>query len=738
MKSEKKIYRVVGMSCAACATSVESTLKSNLGVVDAGVNLINSTVWVEFDIQKSNPTSLQKSIRSAGYDLIIDEESTPETLEKGKMLESQKLLRRTIASAIFTLPVFILGMFFMHWEYSSYLSLILSTPILFWFGRYFYINAWKQLMHLKANMDTLVALSTLTAYVFSVVNTFYPEIWTSRGIAAHVYFESAAVIITFILLGKWLEERAKSSTSSSIKKLMGLQPNMVTIVENNELREIPIEQVEKGQIVLVNPGNRIPVDGVVVEGNSWIDESSITGEPLPTEKKAGDTVYSGTSNEKGSLKVKAEKVGSETILSQIVKVVQDAQNSKAPIQKLADKIAGKFVPIVLLIALFSLAIWIIFGGEKGVVHGILAFVTVLAIACPCALGLATPTAITVGIGRASNYNILIKDSQSLEIAHKITYVVFDKTGTITEGKPLVSNTIWDVAGSEKDLLIDIIYTIESQSQHPIASAIASYLFGKGAKLIDIPTAKTEPGLGVYATYNGVTYYIGNELFMENTGAMLPGDIEFELPVWQAEGRTPVFISNGEKVLAAMSVSDKVKASSAEAISLLKSMNIQTAIYTGDNAMATQRVCDEVGITNFKAALLPTQKTAALEQLQNEGHIVAMVGDGINDSQALAKANVSIAMGKGSDIAMDVAGITLISSDLTLVAKTINLSKKTIIVVKQNLFWAFFYNILGIPLAAGILYPFIGYQFDPMVAGIAMALSSVSVVSNSLRLKHISI
>lgn len=734
MSTVKNIFPVNGMSCAACSANVEGTLKTVSGVANAGVNLINGTAWVEYNPSECSPTILQKAIRSIGYELEISKETDAISLQQNRALKTQKLLNRTIASAILTLPVFILSMFLMHWQYSNVISWVLSTPIIFWFGRQFYINAWRQLKNLSANMDTLVALSTLTAYLLSVFNTLNPSFWTQKGIHAHVYFESAAVIVTFILFGRWLEERAKNRTSSSIRKLMGLQPQTAMLIEGEKLSEVHISSIVPGNLIMVAPGNRIPADGIVTEGFSFVDESTITGEPIPAEKRIGDKVFAGTSNQKGSLIISAQQVGSETVLSQIIRVVEDAQNTKAPVQKLADKVASVFVPTVLGIAILSLILWFLLGGHQGLLHGILAFATVLAVACPCALGLATPTAITVGIGKASEYGILIKNSENIELANRITHVVMDKTGTLTEGKPRVISWVWDGSASIKEKYLDIIYSMESQSAHPIAQALATFLMGKGANLIDIGTVQNAPGQGITCTYNGNNYFIGSEVYMDTIGISIPGDIDFELPVWSAEGRSVVIFAENKNAIAAFSVDDRLKATSKEAISSLFKMDIMVTMLTGDRIDAAKKIAKELSVENYQAKVLPAQKGAYVKQLQAKGNVVAMVGDGVNDAEALALANVSFAMGKGSDIAMDVAGITLMNSDLRLLSKTINISNKTMRIVKQNLFWAFIFNIIGIPLAAGILYPIIGYQFDPMIAGIAMALSSVSVVSNSLRLR----
>ena len=736
--TEKHIYPVTGMSCAGCSASVESILKSVDGVLDAGVNLANQTAWVNFNPKKVTPTILQQVIRSAGYNLLINNEVNKDGTDNIRLKEANTLKMRTFWAAILTLPVFILGMFFMNWKYSPIISLIFATPIIFWFGRSFFINAWKQARHAKANMDTLVALSTGIAYTYSLFNTIYPSFMISRGIEPHVYFESASVIITFILLGKWLEERAKGKTSSSIRKLMGLQPSTVTVVENLIYREVGIAELQIGQHVLVKPGGKVPVDGTVIQGTSYVDESTITGEPMPIEKSSGHRVFAGTANQKGTLTVAAEQVGSETILSRIVKMVEEAQGSKAPVQKLADKVASIFVPIVMGIALISFAGWVIWGGEQGVIHGIVALVTVMAIACPCAMGLATPTAIMVGMGKGAENNVLIKDAQSLETAHKINTIVLDKTGTITEGKPMVTDEIWFTDSNNISGLKQILFSIENQSEHPIAQAVAQYYTENSIAPISINTFEALSGLGVKASLDNENYLIGNKKLMLEHNVSIPAEANSQLENLSSEGKTVILFAKASNVLALIAVADKVKSTSANAIKTLIGMGIEPIMMTGDNEQTAKLVAAQVGIKRVMASMLPHQKAEQVKKLQSEGKIVAMVGDGINDSHALAQADVSIAMGKGSDIALDVAKITLISSDLNHIPTAITLSKKTMRTVKQNLFWAFIYNIIGIPLAAGVLYPIIGFQFDPMIAGIAMALSSVSVVSNSLRLRTVKI
>lgn len=723
------------MSCAGCSASVESMLKSQVGVADAGVNLANQTAWVDFDPSAINPIKLQQVIRSIGYDLLIDNENDEVKTAEIRQKDSHKLLQRTIAAGVITFPVFVLGMFFMHWEYSSYISLILSTPIIFWFGRGFFANAWKQLTHFTANMDTLVALSTSVAYFFSFFNTICPEFLLQRELIPHVYFESASVIITFILLGKWLEERAKGKTSSSIRKLMGFQPKTVFVVDGDKFTEVSISELQKGQVVLVKPGNRVPVDGIVVEGSSFVDESSITGEPLPVSKSPGDKVFAGTANQKGSFTASAQSVGSETVLSQIVKMVEMAQGTKPPVQKLADKVAGIFVPVVIIIAILSFLVWLFAVGSQGFVHGILAFVTVLAIACPCALGLATPTAIMVGVGKGAENNILVKDAQSLELAHKIDAILLDKTGTITEGRPAVVDVHWTVNQEDIDSLSSVLLSIELQSEHPLANAVVDFFKQGDGSNTKIYSFEAIAGAGVKAIVEGETYFLGSEKLAVKQRLEVDNDLTLLQRNWENEGKTCIMFFTSSRLLALISVADKVKPSSFEAIRKLKSIGVEPIMLTGDNAQTAKIIANQVGITRFEASMMPQEKANYVKNLQHNGKIVAMVGDGINDSHALAQADLSFAMGKGSDIAMDVAKITIITSDLRLIAKAIRLSKLTMRTIRQNLFWAFFYNIIGIPIAAGLLYPFIGFQFDPMIAGMAMALSSVSVVSNSLRLRR---
>jgi P-type Cu2+ transporter len=730
----KQSFPVLEMTCAACAVSVESMLKTTAGVTAASVNYANQSAQVEYDASETNPSQLQNSIRAIGYDLVIDTEDPQTIKEEAQLRQYEEVKRRTIWSSILALPVFIIGMFFMDMPYGNYISMILTAPVVFYFGRNFFIHAWKQARFGKANMDTLVALSTGIAFLFSLFNTFFPEFWHRRGIHPHVYYEAAAVVIAFISLGKLLEEKAKSNTSSAIKKLMGLQPKTVRVLFEGTEAEWPIAVVKVGTIIIVRPGEKIPVDGVVTSGSSYVDESMISGEPVAVEKKVGEKVFAGTINQKGSFQFEAQKVGGDTILAHIIKMVQEAQGSKAPVQKLVDNIAGIFVPVVIGISILTFITWMLVGGEDAFTHALLTSVTVLVIACPCALGLATPTAIMVGVGKGAENNILIKDAESLELAHKVNAIILDKTGTITEGKPQVTQMAWLEGLGNTDELKKILYAIENKSEHPLAEAISRYLqTGSDIKVDDFESIT---GKGVHARVGNQIYYVGNKKLVEESNCMGCADLDQLASQWSETANTVIWFADSRKVLAVIAIADKIKYSSKAAIASLQQKGIEVYMLTGDNPQTAKAVAHQVGLKHYKAEVLPSDKAEFVKQLQAEGKVVAMVGDGINDSQALAQADVSIAMGKGSDIAMDVAKMTLITSDLQSIPKALNLSTKTVRGIRQNLFWAFIYNVIGIPIAAGVLYPINGFLLDPMIAGAAMALSSVSVVSNSLRLKFV--
>ena len=729
-----KTFPVTGMSCAACAGSVESVLSHTQGVESANVNFAGNSVQVVYD-QALAVQDLQNAVRSVGYDLIIDADDSGEVQAELQRKQYEEVKKRTLWSAIFTVPVFIIGMFFMDWKPGQWISMALAVPVLFWFGRNFFINAWKQARHLKANMDTLVALSTGIAFIFSVFNTIYPEFWHSRGIHPHVYYEAAVVIITFISLGKLLEEGAKSKTSSAIKKLMGLQPKTVKAMVDGQEVELPIAAVQAGDILVVRPGEKIPVDGVVTEGSSYVDESMITGEPIPIAKTKGEKVFSGTVNQKGSFRFEAEKVGSDTLLARIIKMVQDAQGSKAPVQKLVDKIAGIFVPIVIVIAIITFITWMLVGGDDAFTHALLTSITVLVIACPCALGLATPTAIMVGVGKGAEHNILIRDAESLELGHQVNAVVLDKTGTITEGQMEVTDLYWGSEAADHATCQQILLGIEAQSEHPLAEAVVAKLKEEGIRPVNIEKFESITGKGVIATLaDGKTYFVGNKKLMQEHRINLDAHLETKVAQLQKAAKTVIYFSNAEKVWGIVGIADKIKETSRQAIEMLQQRGIEVYMLTGDNEQTAASVAQQVGLKHFKAEVMPSDKASFVKTLQSQGKVVAMVGDGINDSHALAQADVSIAMGKGADIAMDVAKMTLITSDLMSIPKALKLSDKTVRYIRQNLFWAFIYNLIGIPIAAGLLYPLNGFLLNPMIAGAAMAFSSVSVVLNSLRLK----
>ena len=727
----KKTFPVLGMTCASCAASAESIVRYEPGVVSASVNFASGNLIVEYLPNMTSVPQLQKAVQGAGYDLYIENESKQqETLEAIHEKKFQALKYKTIWAVILSVPVVIIGMFFMDMPYGNQIMWAFSTPVVLWLGRDFFINAWKQAKHRSANMDTLVALSTGIAYIFSVFNMLFADFWHQRGLHAHVYFEAASVIIAFILLGKLLEEKAKGNTSTALKKLIGLQPKTVTVLRSDGTEaQTTIETLNIGDIILVKPGEKIAVDGVVTLGNSYVDESMLSGEPIPVLKNLNEKVFAGTINQKGSFQFKALKVGQDTMLAQIIKMVQDAQGSKAPVQKLVDKIAAIFVPTVIGIAILTFIIWSILGGENGMVQGLLAAITVLVIACPCALGLATPTAIMVGVGKGAEEGILIKDAESLELAQKVDAIILDKTGTITEGKPQVTDVAWLDADDQKK---NILLSIEKQSEHPLAEAIVNYF--DGIKPIHLTHFESITGKGAMANFADETYFVGNKKLLLENGISISKELEHLAEEWSNLSKTVIWFSDGKKAISVIAISDKIKENSVAAIKEMQEMGIELYMLTGDNEATAKSIAQITGIKHYKAELLPHHKAEFIKELQKNGKTVAMVGDGINDSTALATADVSIAMGKGSDIAMNVAKMTIISSDLTKIPEAIKLSKQTVATINQNLFWAFIYNLIGIPIAAGLLYPINGFLLNPMIAGAAMALSSVSVVTNSLRLK----
>ena len=730
-KNIKNTYPVLGMSCASCAARVDKTLNGLPGVYQATVNYATAIAQVEYNPKVCSDAILQSAVQDAGYDLLVDTgEDVTNKAEEIRLARYRKIKRRTVVALLLSLPIMVISMFFEDISSLKYVLWILATPVVFGLGREFYINAWRQLKHGTSNMDTLVAVSTGIAYTFSVFNLLFPDFWLSRGIEPHIYFEAASVIIAFILLGRLLEERAKQNTSTAIKKLIGLQPKTVTIIVDSDERTVPITAVQKGDTILVKPGERIAVDGRVVTGESYVDESMLNGEPVPMHKQSGEKVFAGTINQKGTFRFIADKIGSDTMLAQIIRMVQDAQGSKAPVQKLVDRIARFFVPAIISISIIAFVAWIFLAPTNGFTNGLLAMVTVLIIACPCALGLATPTAIMVGIGKGAEKGILIKDAQSLEIAQKIDTIILDKTGTITAGHPIVVESLWE-NGFEHSR--KILYSLEKLSEHPLSDAVVNTL--QNEKEISIDKFENVPGKGVKGVVGSQTYYVGNLSLLNDNHITIASHLQELANKWTQKAKTLVWFADSTQAIAAIALTDEIKQTSAEAISQLQKMGVEVYMLTGDNAISAQAISRKVGINHYKAGVLPNEKAQFIKELQANGKTVGMVGDGINDSAALAQADLSIAMGQGSDIAVDTAMATILSSDLLKIPETIRLSQLTIKTIYQNLFWAFIYNLIGIPIAAGIFYSVNGFLLNPMWASAAMAFSSVSVVLNSLRLKR---
>ena len=730
-KNIKNTYPVLGMSCASCAARVDKTLNGLPGVYQATVNYATAVAQVEYNPEVCSDATLQSAVQDAGYDLLVDAgEDVADKAEEIRLTRYRKIKRRTVAALLLSLPIMVISMFFEDISSLKYVLWILSTPVVFGLGHEFYINAWRQLKHGTSNMDTLVAVSTGIAYTFSVFNLLFPNFWLSRGIEPHIYFEAASVIIAFILLGRLLEERAKQNTSSAIKKLIGLQPKTVIIIVDSNERTVPITAVQKGDTILVKPGERIAVDGMVVTGASYVDESMLNGEPVPLHKQSGEKVFAGTINQKGTFQFIADKICSDTMLAQIIRMVQDAQGSKAPVQKLVDRIARFFVPAIISISIIAFVAWIFLAPTNGFTNGLLAMVTVLIIACPCALGLATPTAIMVGIGKGAEKGILIKDAQSLEIAQKIDTIILDKTGTITAGHPIVVESLWE-NGFEHTR--KILYSLEKLSEHPLSDAVVKTL--QNEKEISIDKFENVPGKGVKGMVGSQTYYVGNLSLLNDNHITIASHLQELANKWTQKAKTLVWFADSTQAIAAIALTDEIKQTSAEAISQLQKMGVEVYMLTGDNAISAQAISRKVGINHYKAGVLPNEKAQFIKELQANGKTVGMVGDGINDSAALAQADLSIAMGQGSDIAVDTAMATILSSDLLKIPETIRLSQLTIKTIYQNLFWAFIYNLIGIPIAAGIFYSVNGFLLNPMWASAAMAFSSVSVVLNSLRLKR---
>jgi len=833
---QQETFPVLGLSCASCAASVQSILIHQPGVQAVAVNYANQSAKIDFDTRLINQYQLQAAVRSIGYDLVLAQgQAAEDIIEKKETRQYQSLKNSVIFATLFSFPLIIISMWAMDWAYARWAMLLLATPVVFISGRRFFISAYKQLLHKKAGMDTLVALSTSVAYLYSLTAMLLPDFWAKKGLPGHLYFESAAVVICFILLGKLLEMKAKGRTSADIKKLMGSQPTTATLLDKGGTRLVAVSEIQPGDALLVRPGEAIAVDGRVRSGQPFINESMITGEPLAVAKSITDTLYAGTINTHTSFTMTASKVGSATTLAAIIRLVREAQGSKAPIQQLVDKIAARFVGVVLIISVITFLCWWLIGGAAYISNGLIALVSVLVIACPCALGLATPAAIMVGIGRGATMGILIKDAAHLQKLAAVTDIVLDKTGTLTTGKPSVQDAIWL---TDQHHLKSLLSAIEQSAQHPLAAAVVSYLQNDQRDLsrrkdrdstkldyasgidpdpnpgpdtdtdidIDIdtdiahPFSSVEttflPGLGLEAkfkesaadksdllqeapamihknssplpsSFSSYNYYVGNEQLMRHH--LIDPDQQVvhqflrqhktqgqshEQQQDLNQGHTIIYFGSQLKqqdniaadsdhltektgtLLAVLVIADNLKDDAVEMITRLHGRHIQTHLLTGDTQASANSIAAKTTINHALGGLLPQDKLAYIRQLQSEGRTVAMVGDGINDSAALAGADVSIALSAGSAIAMNVAGMTLMGSQLTKIPAGIALSKRTNKTIKENLFWAFIYNLIGIPIAAGVLYPFTGFMLDPMVAGGAMALSSISVLLASLRLRYL--
>ncbi|MEW6263235.1 MAG: heavy metal translocating P-type ATPase [Thermodesulfobacteriota bacterium] len=732
---------VGGMTCAACVRRVEKALSELPGVARTGVNLATEKASVAYDPNLVGIEAIKRAIEEAGYEFRgIESEALRDVEREARQREYNSLKRRFIVSAVLTalimigsMPHLIPALRDLPAPVVFILLLILTTPVMFWAGGPFFLNAYKAARHWTTDMNTLVSLGTLSAYIYSLAATFYPRVFTGAGLEVHVYYDSAAAIITLIVLGKMLEARAKGRTSEAIKKLMGLKPKTARVIKEGRETDLQIELVQSGDLILVRPGEKVPVDGVVVEGRSAVDESMLTGESLPMAKGPGDEVIGATLNKTGSFTFRATKVGAESALARIIKLVEDAQGSKAPIQRLADQVAAVFVPVVIVVAVVTFMVWYFFGPRPSLTFAFLSFVSVMIIACPCAMGLATPTGIMVGTGKGAEYGVLIKGGESLETAHKVTAVIFDKTGTLTLGQPRVTDVMaWD--GPSENEILALAAAVEKGSEHPLGEAVVRAAEDQGLELAKAEDFLAVPGLGVEAGLNGRRVLLGNAKLLIERGVDL-ARAETRSAELAAQGKTAMFVALDGRLVGLVAVADTLKDNSAQVVSELKAMGLKVILLTGDNRAAAEAIGRQIGADQVLAEVLPGDKAEQVRKLQAQGRVVAMVGDGINDAPAMAAADVGVAIGTGTDVAMEASDITLIRDDLRGVITAIKLSRRTMRTIKTNLFWAFIYNVIGIPIAAGVLYPFFGILLSPIIASAAMAMSSVSVVSNSLRLKN---
>lgn len=734
---------MTGMMCAVCASTVEKTLSAMPGVKEATVNFAASSVTVEYDSSSVTAPEMQKELRQAGYEMIVENEAKKaiERQDEEEERAYRDMKRRVIVSWALTIPIAAVCMLGFHFPGSNWVLAAMTLVVMTVCGRNFFTKGFRNLWRRTPNMDSLVAVSTSVSFLFSLFNTIWPEFWTERAIPANLYYEASAMIIAFVLTGKLMETRSRRSTGSAIRALMSLQPSDALLLQpDGTTRRVDISDVREGDVLLVRPGDRIPVDGVVTEGMSSVDESMLTGEPIGVEKTAGAKVSAGTLNVSGTLSVKATGVGAATQLARIIEAVREAQGSKAPVQKLVDRISGIFVPVVMTLSLLTFIIWISTGTDR-LPLAVLAAVSVLVIACPCALGLATPTAITVGIGRGARSGILVKDATALELLSKVNVLAIDKTGTLTEGKPRVTEYLFSDSADEavKRMFLSKAERLERQSSHPLAEAIADWCAANGAdKAAASCGSRYLPGKGIVEEGSELPVWIGSAALADEMEAPIPPDMKETTEGWLKEGAGVVYTGAGKNGLSVFKVADTLRPGARQAVEALAAEGIRTLLLTGDNALTARHIASLAGITDVRAEVLPDGKEDVIRELQREGRLVAMAGDGINDSQALARADVSIAMGGGSDIAIDTAQVTIVGGRLAEIPKAVGLSHATIRVIRENLFWAFIYNVIGIPVAAGVLYPAFGILLSPMIASAAMAFSSVCVVTNSLRLNRMRI
>jgi Cu+-exporting ATPase len=740
--SGRTTVSVGGMTCAACVRRVEAALMAVQGVTDAVVNLATAKATITHDRVWAGETALKQAVIDQGYTYLgVADAGAEDPIRGEREREYRDLKRRFAVGAVLSVPIFAGSM--QHWfpflmglprQPVLILTFLLTTPVVFWVGSRFLIGAVKAARQKTTDMNTLVAVGVLSAYLYSTLATFWPRFFATADLAPHVYYDGAAVIVTLIVLGRMLEAKAKGKTSLAIQRLMGLKPKTARVIRGDQEADIAIESVQKGDLIRVRPGEKIPTDGVVVSGSSTVDESMLTGESMPSVKESGQDVFAATMNRTGSFTFRATRIGAETALAQIIRLVEEAQGSKAPIQRLADRVASVFVPVVFGLAILTFLVWYYVVPEPTFHRALLNFVSVLVIACPCALGLATPTAVMVGTGIGAENGILIKGGESLENACKLTMVVFDKTGTLTRGEPEVTDIV-TAPDVSPERVLQTAFSLGVLSEHPLAQAIAKKAGGENMTPLPVEQFEAVSGFGARAVINGRPHLLGSLRFLKESGVQMEGLASASARL-SAEGKSCVFIAESDQAIGVLGLTDVPKATAAEAIAELRKMGLKIAMITGDHASTARSIGDRLGIDQVLAEVLPGDKAAEIRRLQSQGHVVAMIGDGINDAPALAAADIGVAVGAGTDVAIEASDITLMNNDLRSVAAAIRLSFTTMKVIRQNLFWAFIYNIIGIPVAAGVLYPFGGVLLNPEFAAAAMALSSVSVVGNSLRLRRI--